>query len=74
MGPWVENQELHSLTVSQFFAQLRSAFGDELTQQQALKELETLKQGRRPYQEFYTKFARREATRILKEGVLVQGS
>ena len=40
------------------FTQLRSAFEDELTQQRALKELETLKQGKKPYQEFYTKFAR----------------
>ena len=58
MGPWVEKQELVGLTVLRFFAQLRSAFGDELTQQRALKELETLKQGKKPYQEFYTKFAR----------------
>ena len=58
MGPWVEKQELVGLTVLRFFAQLRSAFGDELTQHRALKELETLKQGKKPYQEFYTKFAR----------------
>ena len=58
MGPWVEKQERERLTVFRFFTQLRSAFGDELTQQRALKELETLKQRKKPYQEFYTKFAR----------------